>query len=114
MQLVKILKHHKGFITKVKFSKNGKFLASSSKDKTINIYNVENNFEFLRKLYLNESTVYSIDFSLDEKYFASSNQQGFVFIYDILNNFEVIKDFKGFKDLKDFKDFVLFLVNNFS
>jgi WD40 repeat protein/uncharacterized caspase-like protein len=78
------LKGHGRGVTKVVFSRDGKFLASAASDNTIKIWDVENRRE-LRTLAGHTSTIESIDFTPDGRLLASASDDGSTFLWDAKN-----------------------------
>jgi WD40 repeat protein/uncharacterized caspase-like protein len=75
------LKSHGRGVTKVAFSRDGKFLASAASDNTIKIWDVENRRE-IRTLSGHTSAVESIDFTPDGRLLASASDDGSTFLWD--------------------------------
>lgn len=75
------LKGHGRGVTKVAFSRDGKFLASGSSDNSIKIWDVENRRE-LRTLVGHTSSVESMDFTPDGRLLASASDDGSTFLWD--------------------------------
>ena len=75
------LKAHGRGVTKLAFSRDGKFLASAASDNTIKIWDVENRRE-LRTLLGHTSNVESIDFTPDGRLLASASDDGSTFLWD--------------------------------
>lgn len=74
-------KGHGRGVTKVVFSRDGKFLASGSSDNTIKIWDVENRRE-LRTLVGHTSSIESMDFTPDGRLLASAGDDGSTFLWD--------------------------------
>lgn len=72
--------HGKG-VTNVAFSRDGKFLASSSTDDTIKIWDLASKRE-LRTLVGHTASVESMDFSPDGRLLASAGEDGSTFLWD--------------------------------
>ena len=75
------LKAHGRGVTKIVFSRDGKFLASAASDNTIKIWEVENQRE-LRTLAGHTSNIESIDFTPDGRLLASASDDGSTFLWD--------------------------------
>lgn len=75
------LKSHGRGVTKLAFSRDGKFLASAASDNTIKIWDVENRRE-LRTLVGHTASVESIDFTPDGRLLASASDDGSTFLWD--------------------------------
>ncbi|MDJ0620558.1 MAG: AAA-like domain-containing protein, partial [Calothrix sp. MO_192.B10] len=83
--LLQTLKGHSDFIWNIRFSPDGKTLASSSSDGTIRLWNVEDGK--LKKTILahNNTWVRSISYSPDGKLLASSDSRGWVKLWNAGN-----------------------------
>jgi WD40 repeat protein/uncharacterized caspase-like protein len=75
------LKGHGRGITKLVFSRDGKFIASAASDNTIRIWDAEKQSE-VRTLTGHTSNVESIDFSPDGRLLASASDDGSTFLWD--------------------------------
>ena len=75
------LKAHGRGVTKLVFSRDGKFIATAASDNTIKIWDVENRRE-LRTLTGHTSNVESIDFAPDGRLLASASDDGSTFLWD--------------------------------
>lgn len=75
------LKGHGRGVTKVAFSRDGKFIASAASDHTIRIWDVENRRE-LRTFTGHKANVESIDFTPDSRLLASASDDGSTFLWD--------------------------------
>ena len=75
------LKGHGRGVTKVAFSRDGKWLASGSSDNTIKIWDVANQRE-LRTLVGHTAGVESMDFTPDGRLLASASDDGSTFLWD--------------------------------
>ena len=76
-----VLRAHGRGVTKLVFSRDGKFIASAASDNTIKIWDVENRRE-LRTLTGHTSNVESIDFTPDGRLLASASDDGSTFLWD--------------------------------
>ena len=76
-----VLKAHGRGVTKLVFSRNGKFLASAASDNTIKIWDVGTRSE-LRTLSGHTSGIESLDFSPDGRLLASAGEDGSTFLWD--------------------------------
>jgi len=83
-QQVGELKAHGKGVTQVAFSRDGRFLASSSSDNTIKIWDVAARRE-LRTLTGHTTNIDSIDFSPDGRLLASASDDGATFLWDANN-----------------------------
>ncbi|MDQ2976363.1 MAG: caspase family protein [Acidobacteriota bacterium] len=79
-QIGELKAHGKG-VTQVAFSKDGRFLASSSSDNTIKIWDVAARRE-LRTLTGHTTNIDSFDFSPDGRLLASASDDGATFLWD--------------------------------
>ena len=79
-QIGELKAHGKG-VTQVAFSRDGRFLASSSSDNTIKIWDVAARRE-LRTLTGHTTNIDSIDFSPDGRLLASASDDGATFLWD--------------------------------
>lgn len=79
-QLGELRGHGRG-VTKVVFSRDGKFLASGASDNTIKIWEVDSRRE-LRTLVGHTSNVESMDFTPDGRLLASASDDGSTFLWD--------------------------------
>jgi WD40 repeat protein/uncharacterized caspase-like protein len=79
-QIGELKAHGKG-VTQVAFSRDGRFLASSSSDNTIKIWDVAARRE-LRTLIGHTTNIDSIDFSPDGRLLASASDDGATFLWD--------------------------------
>ncbi|HYK20078.1 MAG TPA: caspase family protein, partial [Pyrinomonadaceae bacterium] len=75
------IKGHGRGVTKVAFSRDGKWLASGGSDNTIKIWDVATHAE-LRTLTGHTSNVESMDFSPDGRLLASASEDGSTFLWD--------------------------------
>ncbi len=75
------IKGHGRGVTKVAFSRDGKFLASGGSDSTIKLWDVATQKE-LRTLTGHTAAIDSIDFSPDGRLLASASDDGGTFIWD--------------------------------
>ena len=75
------LKGHGKGVTQVAFSRDGRFLASSSSDNTIKIWDVASRRE-LRTLIGHTTNIDSMDFSPDGQLLASASDDGATFLWD--------------------------------
>lgn len=75
------LKGHGRGITKLIFSRDGKFLATAASDNTIKIWDVENRRD-VRTLTGHTSSIQSIDFTPDGRLLASASEDGSTFLWD--------------------------------
>jgi WD40 repeat protein/uncharacterized caspase-like protein len=79
-----VLKGHGRGVTKLVFSRDGKFIASAASDNTIKIWDVENRRE-VRTLAGHTSNVESLDFTPDGRLLASASDDGSTFLWDTKN-----------------------------
>ncbi len=82
-RLLYLLKKHSSVIHNLTFSKNGKYLASSSGDKSIIIWNVKDNFSLHKELKFYTYPVYGIDFSPDSSTLASASDDKSIALWDV-------------------------------
>lgn len=75
------LKGHGRGVTKLIFSRDGKFLATAASDNTIKIWDVENRRD-VRTLTGHTSSIQSIDFTPDGRLLASASEDGSTFLWD--------------------------------
>jgi WD40 repeat protein/uncharacterized caspase-like protein len=75
------LKGHGRGVTKLVFSRDGKFIATAASDNTIKIWDVEKRSE-IRTLTGHTSNVESIDFAPDGRLLASASDDGSTFLWD--------------------------------
>jgi WD40 repeat protein/uncharacterized caspase-like protein len=75
------LKAHGRGVTKLVFSRDGRFIASAASDNTIKIWDVEKRSE-VRTLTGHTSNVESIDFAPDGRLLASASDDGSTFLWD--------------------------------
>ena len=80
-QEIGALKGHGKGVTQVAFSRDGRFLASSSSDNTIKIWDVAARRE-LRTLTGHTTNIDSMDFSPDGRLLASASDDGATFLWD--------------------------------
>ncbi len=80
---------HQGNVTSVSFSSSGKYLVSTSSDKTIRIWDVRKNIQVGIPLEGHKSQVVSAAFSPDEKYVVSSSWDGTTKIWDFASGKEI-------------------------
>ena len=73
---------HSGSINSISYSPDGAYLASSSDDKTIKLWEVETG-RLLRTLTGHTDDVYSVAYSPDEKYVASSSSDETIKIWEV-------------------------------
>ncbi len=90
---VKSLKKHKSAISKVKFSPDGKFLASCSVEDELILWTGDGVFQFLKDDY--EVPLNALAFSYDSKILVALDLRGRGFSYAIPNGNLYTKDFKG-------------------
>ena len=76
-----VLKEHGRGVTKLVFSRDGKFIASAASDNTIKIWDVQNRRE-VRTLTGHTSNVESLDFTPDGRLLASASDDGSTFLWD--------------------------------
>ena len=76
-----VLKGHGRGVTKLVFSRDGKFIASAASDNTIKIWDVENRRE-VRTLTGHTSNIESFDFTPDGRLLASASDDGSTFLWD--------------------------------
>jgi WD40 repeat protein/uncharacterized caspase-like protein len=76
-----VLKEHGRGVTKLVFSRDGKFIASAASDNTIKIWDVENRRE-VRTLTGHTSNIESLDFTPDGRLLASASDDGSTFLWD--------------------------------
>jgi WD40 repeat protein/nucleoside phosphorylase len=76
-----VLQKHRGNILSVAFSPNGKLLASSSDDRTVALWNVEDG-QYLRTLRGHTGHVVNVAFGLDGATMASVSSEGIVRLWD--------------------------------
>jgi WD40 repeat protein len=86
--MVTTLKGHSSWVYYVAFSPEGKYLASSSNDKTVKLWSVESKKE-VTTLQCHRDSVHSIAFSPDSKYLASGSDDKTVKLWS-MENFEEI------------------------
>lgn len=76
------LEGHTEYISDLVFSPDGKILASSSRDRTIRLWNVDSGTE-LHKLTGHNTYIYSIAFSPDGSTLASGSENGKIRLWDV-------------------------------
>ncbi len=74
--VIRTLKGHKSRVEDVDFSPNGQFLASSSRDGTILLWNLSDDNDPAIVLTGHDSWVFSVEFSPNSKYLVSSSRDG--------------------------------------
>lgn len=84
-QLLKTLPGHKQTITQVKFSPDGKLIASASWDKTIKIWDAKNG-ELIDTLQHHQSGINSIAFSPNSKLLAAASEDKTISIWQLNGN----------------------------
>jgi len=76
-------------VNAVKFSPDGNFLLSGSRDAHLNIFDVKNDYHLVTSIPAHNYAIYSIVFSPDKKYFATASRDKTVKIWDA-ENFEIL------------------------
>jgi WD40 repeat protein len=90
-KITTIQAHEPGFsVNALKYSPDGKFLISGSRDAHLNIFDVLNNFEKVRSIPAHNYAIYSIDYSHDGRFIATASRDKTVKIWDS-GNFDMIK-----------------------
>ncbi len=78
---IKILVDHTDEVWFVKFSNNGKYLASTSQDTTVKIYDTEDDFKLITTLRGHDKPVICVSWSSDDSYMLSTGCRG-IFIWN--------------------------------
>jgi len=82
--------HQPGFsVNAIRFSPDGKFLLSGSRDAHLHIFDVENEFKLFKSIPAHNYAIYSIEYSPDEKLFATASRDKTIKIWDA-ETFEVL------------------------
>lgn len=93
--VAEVWKGHENSITSISYSASGKWLASSSLDGTVRIWNTEKSSN-TRVLRSHKGDVYSVSISKDERVVASAGFDGRVVISN-LSDGEMVKTFSDFE-----------------
>ncbi len=95
-KIVNTLSGHKDTISQIKYSPDGKLIASASWDKTIKLWNAENG-KLIDSLIGHQDGVNSIAFSPDGQTLISGSEDRTIKLWD-LTNFQLIKTLTGHTD----------------
>jgi WD40 repeat protein len=90
--VIQSFKNHKGRVNAVDLSNDGKFMATASSDKTINVWYLNSNlnrFDLYNTITSHSDTVWSIDFAPNNRYLLSTSADRRVVVTSI-NNKEAI------------------------
>lgn len=83
--------HQPGFsVNAVRFSRDGKYLLSGSRDAHLNVFSVEDDFKPVQSIPAHNYAIYSIEFADDLPLFATGSRDKTIKIWDE-KNFEVIQ-----------------------
>ena len=96
-KLINTLLAHKDSISQIKYSPDGKMIASASWDKTIKLWNVDTG-ELINTLIGHEEGVNSIAFSSNNKVLISGSEDKTIKIWNIAGKAKLIKTLKGHTD----------------
>jgi len=91
------LKGHISAVLNLKISNNGRYLASSSADKTVRIWDLKK-LKLLHTLQYHKSQIYGLDISPDSRYVASGDMNGSLAIWDIKEGTLIKSNDKAHKD----------------
>ncbi len=103
LQQIDILRQHKGDVNSVTFSSNGKYLASSSTDKTIIIWNSTNR-KIIKTLNGHNDAISCVTFSPNDELLASSSWDYKIKIWNT-NNWKLVKTLGTASDWVNFVRF---------
>ena len=89
---------HDNAVISIAFSPDGRYIISSSLDKSIKVWDVQNSFSNIKTLKGHDNYVYSVAFSPDGRYIISGSRDKSIKVWDVQNNFSNIKTLKGHSD----------------
>lgn len=95
-EMMRTFHGHKGAVFDVKVSPNGKYIASAGKDRTVKIWDIENN-RLHKTLVAHTDEVWSVAFSNNGHFLASGGCDKNVIIWDT-KNWEVVHRMTGHRD----------------
>ncbi len=81
--LIKLLKAHDNILLDLEFSYDGKYLASSSYDTKIIIWDVKKDFKLLHKMEYHKREIYGITISHNNKYIASCSFDNSIALWEL-------------------------------
>ncbi|KAL7348317.1 WD40 repeat-containing protein [Encephalitozoon intestinalis] len=81
-ELMDYIEVHDYGIERLVFSRDGKYLAAASKDKSVSIYNVSKSIKFFQRLRDHKRVVWDCSFSHDSKYLATCSRDRSIFVYE--------------------------------
>ncbi|MGD1920015.1 MAG: hypothetical protein ACFCAD_14650, partial [Pleurocapsa sp.] len=96
-KLINTIVGHDDAISQIKYSPNGKIVASASWDKTIKLWNTINN-QLNHTLRGHEDGINSIAFSSDNKILVSASEDKTIKIWNVENKPELVKTLTGHTD----------------
>ncbi|KAF9762610.1 Elongator complex protein 2 [Nosema granulosis] len=88
-EVLQYLEVHNSTINRVRFSPDGKYLATASKDKTSALFEIQNTKEEIIVKYLNKDhsrIVWDCSFSHDSKFYATCSRDKKIIIYNVEDN----------------------------
>lgn len=84
VKLVRTLRGHSGYISRIAWSPDGRLLATPSEDKTIRLWNAETG-ECLHTLESQNEGLYSAAFDVTSRTLASGGRSNTIYLWDVIN-----------------------------
>ncbi|AFN82385.1 hypothetical protein EROM_010400 [Encephalitozoon romaleae SJ-2008] len=81
-ELIDYIEVHDYGIERLVFSRDGRYLAAASKDKTVSVYDVGKSIRFSRRLEGHRRIVWDCSFSHDSRYLATCSRDRSVLVYE--------------------------------
>jgi WD40 repeat protein len=95
---MKTLQGHSGTVSSICFSPDGCFLASGSRDKTIKVWDLQQEKK-LKQISVQSDVVHAVCYSPDGRFLASACQDKIIKVWDICQGLEVREFLAGYTDI---------------